>query len=173
MTSQVIWCQEAHFSPENTSAAQARVFVASQLNAHELPYLIDNVELVVSELVTNVLVHAHSAVSVTLEELPFCVRLTVHNGSSSPAMVKNARSTDEGGRGRLVIDRCSADWGIDTATNGDKSVWALFEMHTPSYESWAHPTTSAQSVPQRLDVEGRNVAHPPPSRHTERREWSV
>jgi anti-sigma regulatory factor (Ser/Thr protein kinase) len=158
MTARVIWSQEAHFSPEYSSAAEARVFVGSQLNAHELTYMSDDVELVVSELVTNVLVHAHSAISVTLEELPLCVRLTVHNGSSAPAMVKNTRSTDEGGRGLLIVDRCTEDWGIDTATNGDQSVWAVFELQTPSYESWTHPTASARSRRERPRVEGSNVA---------------
>ena len=169
MTSQVIWSQEAHFSPDYTTAAKARVFVGSQLNAHELSYLSDDVELVVSELVTNVLVHAHSAVTVTLEELLFCVRLTVHNGSSAPAMVKTARSTDEGGRGLLVVDRCAEDWGIDTADNGDKSVWALFEVQPPPYQARDHAATSVLSGQPRPGVEGRKVARTPQqSRRPER-----
>src|SRR3954452_7502468 len=101
MASQVIWSQEAHFSPDHTSAARARVFVGSQLNAHELGYLIDDVELVVSELVTNVLVHAHTPVSLPLEQLHFLERLQAHKGSPYPAMVKTARQTDESGRGLL------------------------------------------------------------------------
>jgi|tagenome__1003787_1003787.scaffolds.fasta_scaffold20988545_4 hypothetical protein len=162
MASQVIWSQEAHFSPDHTSAARARVFVGSQLNAHELGYLIDDVELVVSELVTNVLVHAHTPVSVTLEELLFCVRLTVHNGSSSPAMVKTARVTDESGRGLLIVDRRTAEWGIDTAANGDKSVWALFEVQPPPFEPRNTAATIARSVRQRTNSEGRNLAQIPP-----------
>jgi hypothetical protein len=83
-------------------------------------------------------------------------------------MVKTARSTDEGGRGLLIVDRCTADWGIDTATNGDKSVWALFEMQPPTYQSWAHPTNSAPSIRQRTNVEDRTLAEiPPQSRRTQ------
>src|SRR4051812_22066548 len=134
MASQVIWSREAHFSPDCTSAAKARVFVGSQLHAHELTYLTGDVELVVGELVTSVLVHAHTPVSVTLEELLFCVRLRVHNGSSAPAMVKTPRSTDGAGRGLMVVDRCTADWGIDNAANGDTFVWALFELRPPPFE---------------------------------------
>src|SRR3954454_17297981 len=161
MASQVIWSQEAHFSPDHTSAARARVFVGSQLNAHELGYLIDDVELVVSELVTNVLVHAHTAVSVTLEELLFCVRLTVHNGSSAPAMIKTARPTDEGGRGLFIVDRCTEDWGIDTAGNRDRHVWALFEMEPPPYEPRDDAARSARSVDQRTYLERRTMPQIP------------
>ena len=161
MASQVIWSQEAHFSPDHTSAAKARVFVGTHLKAHELTYMSDDVELVVSELVTNVLVHAHTAVSVTLEELLFCVRLTVHNGSSSPAMVKT-RVTSQGGRGLLIVDRCSEDWGVDTAANGDKSVWALFEVQPPPFEPRDTTDASSRSVPQRPHGEDRHLAHIPP-----------
>jgi hypothetical protein len=74
--------------------------------------------------------------------------LTVHNGSSSPATVKTARSTDEGGRGLLVVDRRAAHWGIDTAHNGDKSFWALFELQHPRTPTvFREATVSVQVEP--------------------------
>jgi hypothetical protein len=136
MTSPVIWSRCARFPPGNTSVVRAREFVGAELDARDMTYLVDSVELVVSEFVTNAVDRTHTSIGVSLEELLFCVRLTVRNGTSS-TMSKTARSTDEGGRSSLIVERVSARWGVGTAPDGDTSAWALFELRAPSYEAWA------------------------------------
>ena len=143
MTSQLVWSRQARLSPGDTSVVRAREFVGAELEAHNLTYLVDKVELVVSEFVTHAVDRTHSSIGVRLEEQLFCVRLTVDCGSSA-ATIPAAGSSDEWGRSVRGVDRAAADWGMGTAQNGDTFVWALFEMRAPSYESWAHPTTSTR-----------------------------
>jgi anti-sigma regulatory factor (Ser/Thr protein kinase) len=58
-------------APSATPPAEARAFVELHLTHHELRYLVDDIRLVVSELVTNAVVHASTPVKVGIEALPF------------------------------------------------------------------------------------------------------
>jgi anti-sigma regulatory factor (Ser/Thr protein kinase) len=128
MTPQVMWIHETRLSPGPRSASRARHFVGSHLERHRLPYLVDDVKLVVSELVTNALVHARTPIRVRLEEFLFCVRLTVHDDSPARPVVRVADTTDTGGRGLSIVDQCSVQWGTNIDADGGKSVWALFAV---------------------------------------------
>ena len=58
------WSHEVHLNPLATSAAEARTFVvAPSRRQHDLAYLVEDVRLVVSELVTNSVLHALDAPS--------------------------------------------------------------------------------------------------------------
>lgn len=134
MTTQVAWTHDAHFAHRPSSARGARDFVQLRLNEHDLPYLVDDVRLVVSELVSNVWRHARSPARVTLEELLFCVKLTVRNGAADAGPVARfAKPTDVSGRGLAVVAQCSAGWGVESAADGEQAVWALFAVQPPSY----------------------------------------
>jgi hypothetical protein len=134
MTSQVFWRRRAQFAPRHVSVALAREFVGAELDAHDLSYLVDRVELVVNELVSDAVEPTDSAIDVSVEELLFCLRLTVRSHPSCPT--PTVRCTDAGGRGSSILDRVSAGWGVGTAHHGDTSVWALFALRAPSYEAW-------------------------------------
>jgi anti-sigma regulatory factor (Ser/Thr protein kinase) len=97
---------------------------------HGLGYLVDDVRLVVSELVTNAVVHASTPVRVRIEALPVCVKLTVHDECADlPALHEQPICVDaEGGRGLQVIDACSFDWGTDVGPGNGKSMWARFAV---------------------------------------------
>jgi anti-sigma regulatory factor (Ser/Thr protein kinase) len=133
-----------------TSPAEARACVELHLSHHELGYLVDDVRLVVSELVTGAVVHASTPVRVRIEALPFWVKLTVHDGCADlPVLRPEQRFSDdaEGGRGLQVIDTCSFDWGTDVGPGNGESMLALFAMRPAS--SWvalAHPYAARQSV---------------------------
>lgn len=137
MTAQTAWWEEVRLAPEATSPAKAGAFVERHLGLHELVYLVEDIRLVVSELVTNAVVHADTRVRVRIEEVPFCVKLTVYDESMDlPVLALHDRvSTDaEHGRGLWVTDACSADWGTDLGRGEGKSVWALFAVRPES--SW-------------------------------------
>jgi hypothetical protein len=125
VTAQIIWTRQADFSAGYASAPDARAFVESALRTHELTYLVGDVQVAVSELISVVLGGAHSPVSVMLEELLFCLRLTVHNGSSPPAVAQTL----------TLLEQSSEQWGVDTAANGDESVWVLFALQSPPFRS--------------------------------------
>lgn len=131
------WANELHVAPASTAPAQARGFVKDYCHQQDLPYLVDDIVLVVSELVTNAVMHAQTRIRVTIEELPFCVKLIVYDESLDIPMLSlagRALADDEGGRGLWIVDACSADWGTDVASSQGKSTWALFAVRPRS--SW-------------------------------------
>ena len=148
MTAQVVWSSDVDFQPVTWAPAQARDFVARRLAEHELAYLVDDVRLVVSELVTNAVVHAQTPIRVSVAQLLFCVRLTVFDESADLPVVPLARQLDSdavGGRGLWVTEACSSDWGTELGRAGEKAVWALFPVRPES--SWIETATSAGTIP--------------------------
>lgn len=130
------WANELHVPPSLTAAAQAREFVRGYCESQELPYLAENVELVVSELVTNAVVHAQTRIRVRIEELPFCVRLTVYDEAVDLPLLSLASrvsALEEGGRGVWIVDACSVEWGTDLHALEGKSTWALFAVRPGSF----------------------------------------
>ena len=148
MTVQVVWSSGVDFLPETRSPAQARDFVTRRLAEHELAYLIEDVRLVVSELVSNAVAHAQTPIRVSVAELLFCLRLTVSDDSADLRFIPPARQVDgdaEGGRGLWVTEACSYDWGTDLGSAGGKAVWALFPVRPKS--SWVEAGSSTVTVP--------------------------
>ena len=109
------------------SASQARHFVLQHLADHDLSYLTDDVQLVVSELATNALVHAQTPFTVSLRALERSVLLMVRDGATSGPMVVAPRNLDLGGRGMMIVQGLSRDWGVSVDAGGGKSVWAVFD----------------------------------------------
>ena len=129
MRTNAIWSYATRLTPTAFSASVARDFVRYHLVDHELPYLVDDIRLVVSELVTNAVVHAGTPVLVTIQRLPFCVILTVRDGSSRRPTPTVATVDATGGRGMDVVRQLSDAWGVLPAVGGDKCVWASFAVH--------------------------------------------
>lgn len=59
-----IWCHETTLVAKPVSAPRARAFVCRHLIEHGVPYLVDPVRLVVSELATHSVMHARSSFTV-------------------------------------------------------------------------------------------------------------
>lgn len=136
MSELVVWSSDVHLPPEPTSPGLARAFLDRRLVEHRLTYLSDDVRLVVSELVTNAVVHARTPVKVSVAELLFCLRLTVFDDCDDLPVIHGAGRPEidaEGGRGLWVTEACSSSWGTDRG-HGWKSVWALFPVRPKS--SW-------------------------------------
>jgi anti-sigma regulatory factor (Ser/Thr protein kinase) len=124
------WTHETVLAADTISASRARDFVSFHLVEHHLRYLIDDVRLVVSELATNALGHAQTPFIVTLQEDDQVVLLTVQDGSASVPVHSAANGTDADGRGLVIVDLVSRDWGVTPGPDGTKSVWAAFAAHT-------------------------------------------
>jgi anti-sigma regulatory factor (Ser/Thr protein kinase) len=130
MDLKVQWSHQARFAPAPGSAAAARIFVTRYLLKHDLAYLVDDIRLVASELVTNASVHAQTPALVTLEARPARVRLSVHDSDPVVPRQRGARRGDVTGRGLRVVERFSTDWGAARAPEGGKIVWAEFALRT-------------------------------------------
>ena len=121
------WSHALELPVTVSSASQARHFVLRHLADHDLSYLTDDVQLVVSELATNALVHARTPFTVSLRALDRSVLLTVRDGAMSGPMVVAPRNLDLGGRGMMIVQGLSRDWGVSVDAGGGKSVWAVFD----------------------------------------------
>ncbi len=110
-----------------TSAGAARRFVADVLPQWELPDLTDSVSLLVSELVTNAVLHTTGDVEVAMQHLPDRLRVEVSDESERLPAPRSADEEDTGGRGLLILEVLAQDWGIDLRGAG-KAVW--FEIAT-------------------------------------------
>jgi anti-sigma regulatory factor (Ser/Thr protein kinase) len=122
------WSHQTTFEASPICASQARKFVTHHLVDHRLLYLVDAVRLVVSELATNALVHAHTAFGVTLAASGQIVLLTVRDDSPALPTRRAPQAIDTSGRGLEIVDIVSLDWGVSEDRAGAKEVWASFAI---------------------------------------------
>ncbi|MFF0789304.1 ATP-binding protein [Streptomyces spiralis] len=114
-------------TPGTVSAVRHRV--SALLGAWDLPAeAADDVLLVVSELVTNALVHARPPATLRLWRLPVDGRRTVHvevsdRGPAAPPGPAAAPDPDEHGRGLDIVTALSARCGVRADRDGT-SRWA-------------------------------------------------
>jgi anti-sigma regulatory factor (Ser/Thr protein kinase) len=113
-----------------SAAARARRFVSDTLVEWGVEDgAIEDCRLLVSELVTNAILHARSSAFVSLERKRRVVRVTVCDESTIEPRVREYALDAVTGRGMLLVDRIARRWGVD-ARNGGKCVW--FEMDAQS-----------------------------------------
>jgi anti-sigma regulatory factor (Ser/Thr protein kinase) len=119
-------------SPE--SAGAARRFANEFLARWRLSALADDVDLVISELITNALLHARAdrrvspraTIRLDLEYADDGLVCRVADGSALPPAPEKAGDTAESGRGLLLVEALSAAWGWSHEAHG-KVVWARFD----------------------------------------------
>jgi anti-sigma regulatory factor (Ser/Thr protein kinase) len=158
-------CRVVHqrFPDEPIAAAQARGFVGSALRRWSLDALVPNVQLAVTELVTNAILHARTPIVVTLcvsggmvevavtdydprvpHALPHREDLLADLDALSQHPIDDADPRHAGlhygasgsvaaGRGLIILDAISATWGV-TEHAGRKDVWARL----PVDEHWPY-----------------------------------
>ncbi|MEU9570643.1 SpoIIE family protein phosphatase [Streptomyces massasporeus] len=102
----------------------ARRFSARTLRSWGIAAEADTVLLVVSELVTNALVHTQGAVRVELTLAADRLRVTVSDSSPrAPAKPVVVDWESTGGRGLFLVEAVSAAWG-SVPVGGGKQVWS-------------------------------------------------
>jgi anti-sigma regulatory factor (Ser/Thr protein kinase) len=101
----------------------ARRFARDVLASHSAA-VIGVAELLVSELITNAVLHARSTARLDIHLENRRIRVAVHDESTTIPQVRDAQ-TDDGGRGLLLVDALAACWGAAPTATG-KYVW--FEL---------------------------------------------
>lgn len=130
------WSHEAVLVAEPVSASSVRDFIRLHLVEHDLRYLVEDIRLVASELATNAMVHARTPFTVTLSASGGTVLLAVRDDSTSVPVKAVPQAMDMSGRGLLLVEQLSREWGTNTDGDGSKSVWASFATRTgPAPES--------------------------------------
>src|SRR4029077_18535637 len=110
---------------ESDAPRAARGFVADALRrwGHS-GILLQDSQLVVSEVATNAVVHARSAFSVLARREGSGVRLSVCDLSTAePVLGSSPDVLAPSGRGLRLVDDITSRWGVDR-TRAGKTVWA-------------------------------------------------
>jgi anti-sigma regulatory factor (Ser/Thr protein kinase) len=122
---------------DRTAAARARLFVRDTFDAWGIDGEVrDDCQLLVSELVTNAILHARSGALVSIEQHQRVLRVSVCDASAAPPVVRNCRPDDLAGRGLVLVARLSRRWGVDADAEG-KCVW--FELDPRATRSRTRP----------------------------------
>jgi PAS domain S-box-containing protein len=79
-------------------------------------------QLVVSELVTNAIRHAHTPIVLRLIN-DGTITCEVHDAGLAAPHLRHARTNDEGGRGLFIVGQLAQDWGTRYTRDG-KIIWA-------------------------------------------------
>lgn len=109
--------------PHVGDVAEARHFLLERCRRWGCSHLVDDAELVLSELVTNALVHAGSRCRVAIGFDGTVLRIEVTDRSSGLPDVQAPDRLDDHGRGLLLVSLLAAAWGVETTAVG-KLVWA-------------------------------------------------
>jgi anti-sigma regulatory factor (Ser/Thr protein kinase) len=97
---------------DRSAAAQARHFVRDTLGEWGIDGdVLDDCQLLVSELVTNSILHARSDAVVSLERSAESLRVSVCDASSVAPERRECGPGDIAGRGLLLVERLAQRWG--------------------------------------------------------------
>ncbi|MFF0510754.1 SpoIIE family protein phosphatase [Streptomyces sp. NPDC004250] len=111
--------------PEDAAPGRARRLARRALARWGMEDLTDAVELLVSEVVTNAVRYASRPVTLRLLRTDV-LRCEVGDDVPQLPRLRQARATDEGGRGLYLVNRLARRWGATRLSTG-KVVW--FELN--------------------------------------------
>ncbi len=115
---------ELRLESDADAVPQARHFVATHLRDLLPSDVVEDAELVTSELVTNAVLHAGTSIVVRLHPMGSTVRIEVEDGSSVTPVRPIASQGSMTGRGLALVAGLSRDLGVDR-TDGGKIVWCV------------------------------------------------
>lgn len=114
------------------SAGLARGLVQELCSEWGIDRVVDDAMLVVSELVTNAIVHAGGEAELRLFPSPGMLRIEVADNGAEAPDPHLAGDDDEHGRGLLLVAVLSAAWGTEPTESGGKVVWAELPLASRS-----------------------------------------
>ena len=124
-----------------SSPGAARRFVAKTLEGWRFAGG-DDAILVVSELVTNALLHARTPMTVTLAEDGDALRLSVTDGSMQELQQRHFSADSGTGRGLRLLASLASEWGVEWHGDG-KTVWARIE---PGHVAYAFDVDAIEAL---------------------------
>lgn len=107
--------------------SMAREFLRSATCPEHHNEIVEDALLLVSELVTNSVLHGGPPVTVAVDCDGDALQVRVRDGSTELPQRRQAQHVDEGGRGLELVANLSADWGVDPMDDG-KHVWFVLRQ---------------------------------------------
>lgn len=155
-----------------TAVRFARLFARQRLSQWGLNRLIDDAELITSELVTNAVnttgttsprprwgeLHTLALIAVRLVVTADSLVIEAWDCDSRPPVLKQAGQEDEAGRGLLIVAALCRRWNYFFPESGGKAVWA--ELVIPARDLM--PSCLPKRQPPRLEPPSPAVVPRPP-----------
>ena len=113
---------ETQFPSADTTPSSVRGFLRAALQTWELDGFGNVTELLTDELVSNVVRHVGSPMTVRALRQPSSIRIEVEDPSIEPPVLRHADPLAEGGRGIFMVDSLANQWGTEIREDG-KTVW--------------------------------------------------
>ena len=115
------------FPPEPMSARACRRFLVATLEAWGATGFTDEAVLLLSELVTNAVLHAGTDIEVVVRLRGDLLRIEVRDGDPRLPSVRHYSVLSGTGRGLALVAETAKDWSAEPRTDGPgKTVW--FEL---------------------------------------------
>jgi hypothetical protein len=117
-------------SPEPTSVGRARTFLRTALDDWDADVFEEAATLLVSEVVTNLVLHARTAGELVVQLSDDRLRVELHDGTRALPHAKHYGLEATTGRGIGLLETMSSAWGAEVTSSG-KRVWFELEASEP------------------------------------------
>lgn len=117
-----LWTYGMSIPHDPRAVGVVRAAIRSILRVARLNCIVDSVELMVSEIVTNAYRHSPTEAYVSMERTPDDFRVTVWDHGPGTPTPRTPADSDERGRGLGIVEACADEWGVRTYPYG-KAVW--------------------------------------------------
>jgi anti-sigma regulatory factor (Ser/Thr protein kinase) len=156
---------EHKFPNDPTAVRAARQFALEQLGGYP-PELLEVVELLVSELATNSVLHTDSGFTLRIEADPQQIHISVTDHGSGQPELQELDPQRLSGRGLALVEMFSSSWGVrpSRAAAVGKTVWLVLDVAAPGRQigdgaragrrSSEHRSTAAGAGPRRRGPRG-------------------
>jgi anti-sigma regulatory factor (Ser/Thr protein kinase) len=121
------------YPPDPAVLTSARSFAADRLRAMGLSEVQDDVQLLLTELITNVIIHARTDFQVRVESSGDGVRVEVIDGNPTMPAAGTLAPGALSGRGLTLVESVASRWGAQHKKGDGKTVW--FEVEPGAVES--------------------------------------
>jgi anti-sigma regulatory factor (Ser/Thr protein kinase) len=103
----------------------ARRYARAECAGHAPPALVEDVELVMSELVTNAMRHGRGEITMHLEVAPDRILVGVQDQGGGRPLPREPDASDVNGRGLALVALLATEWGVQPEPAGGKVVWCV------------------------------------------------
>jgi CheY-like chemotaxis protein/anti-sigma regulatory factor (Ser/Thr protein kinase) len=110
--------------PKVSDVGLARRFLVAHCERWGCEDVLEDAQLVVSELVTNALLHAENRCQLGIVFRSGWLRIEIRDRGSGGPEVQAADAQSEHGRGLLLVSAVSSAWGVEPLEPAGKIVWA-------------------------------------------------
>jgi two-component sensor histidine kinase len=118
--------------PHPIAAEQARLLMKMALADWNMADVTDNALLITAELVTNAL-KIGDVFRISLSHQGDTALIEVWDSSEASPDPQRRSLQRVDGRGLLLVEACSKDWGWRLEDEGGKTVWAIAEKHSSEH----------------------------------------